>query len=158
MKMEIFELGKTVKDKVTGMEGHLSHALINPEHTTYIFQPKEVLESSGKMAESIHIPGWRVVGGKKITGEVPIEILGKTVTDTTLGVKGIALQISIHINKCVHVWVQQKGATASFEEYHQHDCYIDNLTGKCMKGNKILEFVKEVKSTPRSPASQSYVV
>ena len=156
MKMEIFELGKTVKDKVTGMEGHLSHALINPEHVTYLFQPKNVIAESGKMAEDIHMPAWRVSGGKKVTGEVPVEILTKTVEDRTLGVKGIALQIAIHLNGCVHVWVQQKGHNSSFKQYAQHSCYIENLNGKCMKGHKILQFVKEQKK-PRSPSVHKFV-
>lgn len=109
--LRVLKLGLVCEDKAIGLQGTLTHWIVNMGGgVRYLFQPKG-LDEEGQPVQRLCLEEERM----KIKPEdfemveVPFDILGTEVTDKASGFKGMAVEFVRHINGCFHVIVQPKG-------------------------------------------------
>jgi hypothetical protein len=113
MEITFMELGEFVTEKASETRGMLTHFALEPEGGRhYLFQPHGLNPETGLPISSFWITESRIVGGTKITVDLPTEVLGTQVEDKASGYKGLALDMVYHINGCVHFNVKPKGTIA----------------------------------------------
>jgi len=159
MKQDILELGKPVKDSFTGMVGILTHyQLYGNDNTFYLFQPKGLVKATGKPLPSFWLTDDRIMGVKigktthhKVwqTKELPIEIIGTKVKVPNYAFGGTVTSIELHINGCIHAYVQPSGLQDTGERFGQYNFDMRELTGRAITK---LTKKEEEKSKVRTPS------
>lgn len=139
----MLKLNKIVKDKASGIKGMLTHYVTDEAgNEQYIFQPSGLNPETGGPVQAIFINEARVEGGEVSNVALPKNILGTIVEDEATGFKGTAIELTYHINGCIHFNVKPKGIIdktgASIEA---HDFDIRRLKGTAIP--KITEEQKE---------------
>jgi hypothetical protein len=108
--ISFFALGKPISDKATGIKGRATHIQLSANlEPYYLFQPHGINPETGQPVRSQWIEETRVVDGIRKEYEVPIDIIGSSVTDVASGLTGVVTHITIHIGGCVHCLVQPQG-------------------------------------------------
>lgn len=109
--MRVLKLGTVCQDRATGLEGTLTHWIVDmDERTSYIFQPKGLDEKGQPVASLLLVKArLEVCDNDFEMVDVPFEILGTQVTDKASGFTGMATRFIRHINGCFHVFIQPKG-------------------------------------------------
>ena len=111
MKLRVLILGTLATDKATGLEGTLTHWIVNMgQHVDYLLQPKG-LDDMGRPMHKIRLEAERLMVTKEqfTEVEIPFEILGTIVTNKASGFTGMATAFIRHINGCFHITVQPAG-------------------------------------------------
>lgn len=108
----MFKLGTIVTDTATGLQGMLTHLLIEQGGSNhYSFQPRGLNPETGAPVKKIWLSPERIEKGVPV--EVPITIpmaaLGTEAEDTASGFKGTVVGICLHLTGCFHVTLQPKG-------------------------------------------------
>lgn len=110
MEITFMELGEFIKEKASEIEGMLTHLrLESGNNRHYLFQPRGLSPETGLLIDPFWIDESRILGGTPTTADLPIEILGTQVEDKASGFKGLAIDMTYHINGCVHFYVKPKG-------------------------------------------------
>lgn len=153
--MKLLELGTKVVDSASATNGMLTHAQIGGDDAiAYLFQPEGINPETGQPVKEQWIVGsTRIKYGKIIDVDMPLDIMGKQVTDKASGFKGEIIHLTLHISGCVHALVQAKGIvkkTGALIEPVDFD--IRRLSGKCLPALNETEKKKDIKKKP-SPAS-----
>lgn len=110
----MYKLGVPMADGATGLDGMLTHLLIEGGGIMmYSFQPRGLNPETGEPVDSFWIDPTRVVRGTEIP-ELYLgrDLLGTEVEDTASGFKGVVVSTVLHINGCLHVDVQPQGVLA----------------------------------------------
>lgn len=110
-KVRVLILGTECRDKATGLDGTVTHWVMNMStRVEYIFQPRG-LDDEGAPIKKLFLCVERLEVKKNDyeTVEVPFEILGSQVTDKASTFTGMATQFIRHINGCFHVEIQPQG-------------------------------------------------
>lgn len=105
--MKLLTLGEKVYDKATDQNGILTLCLINMDHKIqYAFQPARLNETTGKPVKTYWVSKAQIEGYTETETELPLNVLGTSVRDKATGYEGTATEMMIHINGCVHFYVQ----------------------------------------------------
>ena len=147
----MIKLGTIVTDKVTGLEGMLTHLQTEMNGDRfYSFQPKGLDKKTLLPLDPIWVVEDRIEGGIEMNMPIEIEekiddILGTEVEDKASGFKGTAICAVYHINGCLHVDIQPKGTnpeTGKIIDRHNFD--IRRLKGDAIeeKDEKEVEYSK----------------
>ena len=138
--MELVKLGKTITDKATNLKGQLTHVQITGSDAIfYLFQPKGLNPETGHPVNTHWITEDRIKGGTKVKCDLPMEMMGSTVTDTASGLKGIVTSLELHINGCIHAIVQPSGTTKKTGNMIESI----NFDIRRLKGTKVPKFKDE---------------
>lgn len=109
MELPIVVLGEEVIDKATDQKGILTLAVINMDHrVNYAFQPAKLNKQTGTPAKTYWVSEAQLEGYFKEDTEFPLNLLGSEVQDECTGYKGVATELVLHINGCIHVYIQSK--------------------------------------------------
>ena len=149
----MLKLGELVKDKASGSKGMLTHYHIDMDsNENYLFQPAGLNPETQLPIDTIWLSKGRVVGGKEISPDLPMEVLGTQAEDIATGFKGMVIAICQHINCCIHLEVKPKGTLKkSGETIKAQDFDIRRLKGPAIKQLTEEERDKSTKKNP-SPA------
>lgn len=135
-KIELFELGTTVFNTLLLGEGHLTTACISEDRSIrYWYQPNELLPN-GALAEKTHCVPNSIEQGTKKEYLLPLGLLGHKVSCKHTGFTGIAVQITVHQNGCIHVWVQPQRVDEKGGLVDPVDFDIIELVGDVITGNE----------------------
>jgi hypothetical protein len=145
----MLKLGTEVKDRASGLKGMLTHMVVAGDgSTTYLFQPKGLTENGGPV-DKFFLDESRIEGGVEV--EEPYlyrDILGTQVEDMASGYKGTAIELTLHVNGCVHIGVQAAGKAKNGGRVLAYDFDVKQLKGKAIKPLSEAELVKEKKERP----------
>ena len=111
MKLRVIKLGTECRELASGLKGTVTHWTCNMgQEISYFFQPRG-LDSKNQPLKRFFLclERLRVQESDFEEVEVPIEILGTTVTDKASGFTGMAVDFIRHINGCFHVFIQPRG-------------------------------------------------
>jgi len=154
-KLSILELGTKVQDKSTGSEGMLTHFQMTDDTKHYLFQPKGLNPKSGQPLTATWITANRVIHGKRVNVEIPVEMLGTIATDKASGFKGTIIAITLHINGCIHALIQPKGTVKNTGELIEPcDFDVRRLSGRKIPRLTLKQKKASQKRKP-SPAGHS---
>lgn len=107
---KMVKLGSSVKDSVTGLNGAVTHMMVQSNGSRwYCFQPKGLNPEDGQPLKRIWVTPDRITGEMVNEPDLPVHVLGTEVIDVASGFKGTAIAITLHISGCVHVEVAPKG-------------------------------------------------
>ncbi len=155
MKLTVFKLREQNTDTATGASGMLTHMIIDKDgKTRYLLQPRAVNPKTGHPVEKIHLEPDRLEDQTKTEEiDIPMEVLGSTVTDDASGISGYALSFVRHPNGCFHVHIQPSGVIEKTREpIKPIDVDFRQVSGE--KVPKMTEAEKEVSRKEKpSPAS-----
>lgn len=121
-KIEILKLGQIVTDKFTQTSGMLM--CFNTDtmgNELYLFQPKIISPKTLAPVGTFWLTEDRLGKVEKEEVELPTELLGTLVVDEATGFKGSAMDITYHLNGCVHVSIKASGIVP--ETGHTIDTY-----------------------------------
>lgn len=151
----MIELGSFVTDIATGIEGMVTHLQIEMDGTEYLrFQPRGLNPKSGQPVDSMWLVEARLTGGTRIsTPDLPLHILGTIVEDEASGFTGMAVNMILHINGCVHFNVQAKGQQDTGAPIEQCNFDVRRLKGEAITPMTKEEQKKDEKERP-SPAGE----
>lgn len=108
--MKLFKLGTKVKDKASGIDGMLTVASIDMDGgQQYAVQPCALNPKTKLPLEPFWINSSRVVGGKEVKIELPINVISSEVEDMATGLKGTVICLNYHLSGCVHLEIKPKG-------------------------------------------------
>lgn len=106
MLVKALKLGVTCADRVTGMQGMLTHWQYEADgRIRYLFQPTMLSPDTGLPVDKLAMPAEQVVMPTPDCWEeteTPAELLGQKVRDKASGFKGTATALVRHINGCFH--------------------------------------------------------
>lgn len=157
---EVIKLGTECRDNATKLEGTVTHWFIFHDlHIQYLFQPKG-LDEEGQPLKKIGLAKERLTVGKDAfeTVDIPIEIIGTTVTDKASGFTGMAIALIRHINGCFHVEIQPEGTSKkSHGRIDSNDFDLRGCVGEMIPQLTAEEKKEsEVRRPSPSPASRTY--
>lgn len=151
MEISFFKLGENVTDTASGTKGMLTHVIVEPgmlKH--YLFQPCGLSPKTKQPLETLWIDESRIFGGKWVTEDLPIEVLGTQVEDKASGFKGTATSMEYHLNGCIHFAVKPKGII----EETGDTIKTNNFDLRRLKGSAIKEMSEEeVKASEKEKPS-----
>jgi hypothetical protein len=154
MQFKVLKLGTVCRDKGTGLEGTLTHWILNMgKHVSYIFQPKG-LDEDGQPVRKLVLEKERLEFEKDAVEnvEIPFDILGTQVTDKASGFTGMAVDFIRHINGCFHVTIQPEGMhPKKMNPIQKHDFDLRACAGEKIEQLSEPELAKSKVSRP-SPA------
>lgn len=108
-KLSILKFNVDYKDRATGLIGRIAMWTVDMGHRLdYVWQPKVLNKETGHPIDRFYFPAERLetVPDNFHEVEVPLEILGKQVTDDNTGFTGMAIALVQHVNGCFHVVIQ----------------------------------------------------
>ena len=152
--MKHLELGTIVEDSATRLTGMLTHVQAGSDESYYyFFQPRGLNPEDGTPVKGIWITGERIMGGKLIDTDVPLDMLNTIVEDKASGYKGTVTYLTLHVSGCVHAVVQAKGRVKkNGNPIDPIDVDIRRLEGKMVPKLSEPEKKKSMKEKP-SPVS-----
>lgn len=127
----MLKLGTIVTDTVSQMKGMLTHYIIDTSlNENYIFQPKGLNPKDGQPVKSTWLDEKRIKDGVKDANvALPFNILGTQATDKASGYEGTIIQLTLHINGCVHATLKAKGKTEEGNSIDSVEIDIRRLKG-----------------------------
>ena len=148
--MQILELGTIITDKVTSLKGMLTILAVDMDkNIMYLFQPAGLDKKTQEPLDAFWVTELRIVGSKKISVELPLEVLNTQVEDKATGYNGTAIQIFYYLNGCVHFEVKPKGVIKeSGASIKAREFDIRRLKGKMIKELTKKEMVESKKDKP----------
>lgn len=150
--MKTIPLGITVTEIATGLKGYLTHLQVElDQRQFYAFCPIGLHSETGKPLKSHWIVAERIKQPVKwIEIDMPVDILGTIVTNKASGFKGMATALILHVNGCIHVQLQARGALKAGEIAPACDFDIRECEGPAIKAlsQKNLSESKRVKPSP----------
>ena len=153
--LRVLKLGIVLLDHGTGECVTLTHRVIDTDgHVTYFAQPNG-LDVDGAPVAPIHACESRFdIRGSDAFEMVtlPIDVLGKVVTDKASGFTGVCIRLIQHASGCVHVMIQPKGRTEKGRGIDPLDFDIRRCESVAIKPMSGDEFRQDTKSKP-SPSS-----
>jgi hypothetical protein len=130
MKLRLLKLGTIVKDKGSQTEGMLINTIITGDgHTEYVHQPRGLSEDTGEPVKYLIIDSSRIEGAVEEEMDIPMHILGTEVEDLASGYKGMAINIILHLNGCVHIGVKAPGILPSGKTIDSQELDLRRLKG-----------------------------
>lgn len=155
--MKIVKLNTSVADRVTSLQGVLTHAYITINHrVTYLFKPRGLNTETGHPLKGVWVSENRlkVVDECQEIDERKIDLLGKDAECGTTGFRGMITGLMIHQNGCVHAEVSPKDLLKSGEMVECTEIDIRNLVGHGIPTMSKKEREESTETDP-SPASHS---
>lgn len=141
MKLSALKVRTLCKDTATGAKGMITHVVILLDHSIhYVFGPAG-LNEDGVPLDMKLLTAAQLSSKDYDDIEVPVEILGSTLTDDASGYTGTAIELWMHPNGCFHVMIQSKGRAKDGEMVKPKDFDIRQCSGA--KLTKVSEAVKE---------------
>lgn len=157
-KVRVLKLGTECTDIPTGFRGTLSHWSYDMEgRIDYLLQPTG-LNEEGQPLPYLHVCERRldVKEEDHEEVEVPTEILGTVVKDTSTGFEGTAIDFMRHLNGCFHVFIQPKGTVGGKKEpIRKRDFDLRRCTGEMIKKLSEEERRQSERDTP-SPTGDAF--
>lgn len=141
--MKVLKMGTTVVEIASDRKGHLDGISIGVNlSVVYKFIPNEL--NKGGIQHSYNVYGEMIKGAPSVEVDLPVEVLGSMVTDIYSGFTGMAVQMAVHLNGCVHFWVQGGNLDDDGTLASPQDLSILQLTGKKITKKTLtsLEYVK----------------
>ncbi len=166
MKKKIIKLDQVVVDKYTGVVGVLTHFMLYCDGSCiYHLKPLGLNKDTKEPFDGTWVVSSRIdpkpSGKAKLKNtlstemiELPIDVLGTKVKHKYTGITGFACSIEYHINGCIHIYIQQKGTTASGCAIKQQNFDVRELTGSALKKLSVKQKKTSVRTTP-SPCSHN---
>jgi len=108
----MYKLGKPMKDKVTGLEGMLTHLQVEGKagFMIYMFQPRGLNPETKQPVDCFWLTPDRIHGGIEVDEPyLARDVIGTEVEDMASGFRGTAVAAILHINGCLHIDVQPPG-------------------------------------------------
>lgn len=148
--IKILKLGVMVTDKVSNIEGMLTHLTVDMEHNLmYIFQPKGLNPKTKQPVDRIWINSSRIIGAQEIEVDLPIDIIGTKAEDIATGFDGTIVSLDYHINGCVHVDIKPEGVLEeSGNTIDSCNFDIRRIRGEAIKPLDEKELAKSIKEKP----------
>jgi hypothetical protein len=147
--MKLKKLGLKVKEIATGVSGILTHAAIHSDETVvYWFRPNGLNSDTGSLPSGKWITPNRVGGGRSEEVNIPASILLTEVEHKHSGFKGIVTELQLHINGCVHAYVQPVGLDKNGDMKNTVDFSTLELDGKAIKKLTQAQKANEKKKNP----------
>lgn len=155
--MTMKKLGVPTTDKVTGLEGVLTHAMVDSaKQVNYLFQPTKLTEA-GTTMELFRVTAARVPDAEEEEGvDIPVEILMSEVRDKHTGFNGICVGITLHLYGCIHLFIQSKELRKG-EVPPPQDFNILSCEGEAIKALSEVEVKKEVAVRPSPSPTGSHI-
>ena len=159
MKYQVLDLGTMVTDSITNRKGMLTHMVFYMGgNIDYIFQPYGINPTTGKPVDVMWFGEARVIGGKRIVVDVPIDLFGKEGEDEASGFKGKVMGFTYHINGCVHVSLKPETVLKSTgANVESQDFDIRRVKIKGVKSLKDKELKEDLQKKP-SPIDVGRVI
>lgn len=110
--MRIIKLGTKCRDIATGLPGTVTLLHINMDlHLNYLFQPEGTNPETGLPSDKIPLGIARLdlPDDCYVEIDLPTEVLGSQATDSASGFSGMAVDIVLYINGCIHLVLQPPG-------------------------------------------------
>ena len=149
-KKEIIKLGQIVTDKFTETTGMLMCFNIDTiGNELYLFQPKQISPKTLAPVGVFWLTADRLGEVLKEKVELPTEILGTIVVDEATSFKGSVIDITYHLNGCVHVNIKAAGIipeTGSTIDTYEVD--YRRLSGEFVNKMTEAEVTKSKKEKP----------
>ncbi|MFZ2038859.1 MAG: hypothetical protein WAV11_02895 [Minisyncoccia bacterium] len=160
MQKRVLKLGTICRDKATGLNGTLTHWIIDMGRKVgYLFQPKK-LDENGQPVPCLYLVEERleIKESDFEIVEIPFEILGTTVTAKASGFTGMAIEFIRHINGCFHVVIQPSGlCEKTGAPIERHDFDLRECTGRKIIELKEAELERSKKKSP-SPSGYGFKI
>lgn len=148
----MLKLGTIVVETATQRKGMLTHLNIMSDGSKqYCFQPHGLSEKRRIPLDAMWVTADRIQDGIEIPEmDLPTEIFGSEVTDDASGFTGKAVGLQVHINGCVHVWIQSSEANESGNLIPEMNFDIRRLSGEKIKQmtEEELELSHKTKPSP----------
>lgn len=149
-KIKLFKLNKKAKDTATKEEGTIVLCQIDgSRNVSYLLQKPGLNKETGEPLSSIWTPSFRLEGVEEEDHELPLDILGSTVTDLPTGFTGFAESLILHVSGCLHVNVVPEHKKQNGEDAPSQNFALNRLIG--LKIPMTEEQREEEKKTKPSP-------
>lgn len=155
MKTHLISPGTKTTDAATGLEGMITHIVIDMSHTPkYAFQPYGVEPEHGKPHDSHWSAAARFPDCTTQELDLPLDLLGKTATDDASGITGTVVSLVVHTMGCCHLVLQRPGFDGKGKPFELHDQNMYLCSGEGVPKLTKEEVTEEIKKKP-SPAPVS---
>jgi len=159
MKMYMLKLTTPCREKATGLNGMVTHAIIKMDKSIkYLFQPRGINPDDGQPVTKIFVGPERLILSPKDFKyvDIPFEILGTQVTDKASGFTGMATEFVRYTHGCFHVIIQPKGTLKKTNSPINHTEFdLRQCEGPMIKKLSQPELTKSKQKNP-SPTNMKF--